>query len=993
MKNEEKVMSHEIFTRQINCARTGEGVPEKILHGVGQIDYSFAVNVKRPPNHHEPSRTRKIARAKVRVGSWLNSSSVFSVTSVVLFLLFLTFSACQDPFMPSQTENFPDGKGSFSLSVVVAGTARTILPDTPTEFASYTLVFEPSSRGTRVETERSHAELSDPVYLNTGTYKLVVTAFADENKAMARGSETITINAGLSTSKEVKLRAIIENNVMGDFTYTVIFPASLTTAAIKITPLSDNGEQEQNPSLSSGVTGTLSLNPGYYDVVVTLVKNNGNTLIWRELLHIYSNLESVLSMEFTDADFYKTKYTVIFMDGSTELINLRKNNVLHGASVDVPEEPSKNNYTFGGWYNNEECTGPQYNFTSPVVSDLILYVKWDAIPVSGVTLNKTSTSIFVGSTETLTYTVSPSNATNQNVTWESSASGVATVSNAGLVTAVGIGTATITVTSVADTSKTATCTVTVVNQTPVASDYTFGNTNQMAGSVTAVSITANSGKSPGSVGNIRYAGNTAIPQTVGTYAVTFDVAAATGWNAATNLSAGNLTVAPVLVTGVTLNKNTLPLTVGGTETLTATVAPNNATDKAVTWSISPSGVATVSNGTVTAVSAGTATITVTTADGGKTATCAVTVTCTVTFDSNGASAVASQTVGQGGKATRPSTPPNPGNAFLGWYSNSVLTALYDFGTTVTGNITLYAKWREMTADEKADFGSDATIHDIFNVSNTVEWNTAVSAISSRGSNKNYNINVIGDFDVAGHTTYTFGIASGIKVSLQGVGRKLTLSGNGNLICIAANQTVILRDLTLQGHASNNIVVVNVPETNSAFVMHSGKISGNTNSRPYGGGVCVYGNATFTMHGGEISGNTAGASGSGGGVALYDGTFTMHGGTISGNTAPFGGGVMVGSSCTFTMYGGTISGNTGGSGGGGVDTEGTFRMVTGTIYGSNASPASLRNTNNNNYGAALVFAGGTAQRGTFAANGTTWNPSGTLDDTNNTIRVVNGVLQP
>jgi formylglycine-generating enzyme required for sulfatase activity len=85
-------------------------------------------------------------------------------------------------------------------------------------------------------------------------------------------------------------------------------------------------------------------------------------------------------------------------------------------------------------------------------------------------------------------------------------------------------------------------TVNAPNQTPVAGDYTIGKLNQTAGSVTAVTITANSGKSPGAVSNIRYAGSTAIPQTAGTYAVTFDVAAATGWNAATNLSAGNLTV-------------------------------------------------------------------------------------------------------------------------------------------------------------------------------------------------------------------------------------------------------------------------------------------------------------------------------------------------------------------------------------------------------------------------------------------------------------------
>lgn len=80
------------------------------------------------------------------------------------------------------------------------------------------------------------------------------------------------------------------------------------------------------------------------------------------------------------------------------------------------------------------------------------------------------------------------------------------------------------------------------------------------------------------------------------------------------------------VTGVSLNKDSLSLEPGGSEALTATVTPDNATNKNVTWSSSAEGVATVdANGNVTAVAEGTAIITVTTVDGGKTATCTVTV--------------------------------------------------------------------------------------------------------------------------------------------------------------------------------------------------------------------------------------------------------------------------------------------------------------------------------------------------------------------------------
>ena len=81
------------------------------------------------------------------------------------------------------------------------------------------------------------------------------------------------------------------------------------------------------------------------------------------------------------------------------------------------------------------------------------------------------------------------------------------------------------------------------------------------------------------------------------------------------------------VTEVKLDKTSLTLDVGESDTLTATITPSNATDKSVTWESSDTNIATVdANGKVTAVAPGTATITVTTVDQSKTATCEVTVT-------------------------------------------------------------------------------------------------------------------------------------------------------------------------------------------------------------------------------------------------------------------------------------------------------------------------------------------------------------------------------
>jgi hypothetical protein len=319
--------------------------------------------------------------------------------------------------------------------------------------------------------------------------------------------------------------------------------------------------------------------------------------------------------------------------------------------------------------------------------------------------------------------------------------------------------------------------------------------------------------------------------------------------------------------------------------------------------------------------------------------------------------------------------------------------------------TIWVEIVAVDADE-ADFGPEAAISNTFNVSNEDEWNTAKTAISNGGGNKNYIINVIGDFTVTGSTDNTFGnTASGITVSLRG-DHKLTLSGNGNLIRTATGQTVIVRDLTLQGISGNNNSVVNV--NSGTFTMQSGEIKGNTINNDNGGGVHVAANGTFTMNGGKISGNTSngsGDSGRGGGVfvAGTGATFTMNNGEISGNTAQnngsgvyvrdhasftMNGGEIFGNTATngggvyvrlgsFTMKGGKISGNTASTNGGGVavQTDGTFKLYSGEIS-DNTAP---------NGSGVYLYDGGTAS---YGPNGT-----GTaLTTTDGTIIVKGGILQ-
>ncbi len=87
-----------------------------------------------------------------------------------------------------------------------------------------------------------------------------------------------------------------------------------------------------------------------------------------------------------------------------------------------------------------------------------------------------------------------------------------------------------------------------------------------------------------------------------------------------------VTVKNISVTGVSLNKSSITISLNNSETLTATISPSNASNKNVTWTSNDTSIATVNNGVVTGIGLGNTTITVTTEDGNKTASCSVEVT-------------------------------------------------------------------------------------------------------------------------------------------------------------------------------------------------------------------------------------------------------------------------------------------------------------------------------------------------------------------------------
>jgi len=318
-------------------------------------------------------------------------------------------------------------------------------------------------------------------------------------------------------------------------------------------------------------------------------------------------------------------------------------------------------------------------------------VKAKIVNVTGVTLDKTEISLVEGNSETLTATVSPSNATNKDVTWTSSSTSVATVDSNGKVTAVKAGTATITV-KTSDGSKTATCKVTVTAKSVAVTGVTLNKTTLSLVEGSTETLTATISPSNATNKNVTWTSSSTSVATVdangkvtAVKAGTATITVKTADGSKTATCKVTVTAKTVSVTGVTLNKSTLTLVEGASETLNATISPSTATNQNVTWSTSNSSIATVSNGKVTAVKAGTATITVKTADGGKTATCKVTVTAktvAVTEISLNKTSL-SLTVGATETLIATISPSNATNKKVTWGSTEVDVATVDQNGKVT----------------------------------------------------------------------------------------------------------------------------------------------------------------------------------------------------------------------------------------------------------------------------------------------------------------------
>ena len=244
------------------------------------------------------------------------------------------------------------------------------------------------------------------------------------------------------------------------------------------------------------------------------------------------------------------------------------------------------------------------------------------INVTSIALNKTSASLNVGSSITLTATVSPKNATNKGIIWSSSDSSVATVTTSGKVIAKGAGTATITATT-KDGGKKATCTITVkekeiINVSKIELSESelnleVGDSRTITATVTPSNATYPDITWETSNKNVATVSNGKITA-VGPGTAIITASSNNGKSATVQVT---VKAKVINVESITISPSQITIKVGDSRKISYTIKPDNATNKGVTFSDYNSDIISVDkDGNVKGLKAGRTNITITTKDGG-----------------------------------------------------------------------------------------------------------------------------------------------------------------------------------------------------------------------------------------------------------------------------------------------------------------------------------------------------------------------------------------
>ncbi len=276
----------------------------------------------------------------------------------------------------------------------------------------------------------------------------------------------------------------------------------------------------------------------------------------------------------------KNEYTITFDSNGGTVIESQT--VKENDLVKKPVDPKKTGYKFSGWFYENTL----FDFNTKINKDIVLKALWSSDKIE---IKAKELKLEVGNEKVLEFVSLPEGVNITDLTFTSSDQSIATVDKNGKVKAVKAGTVVVTIMTKDGQKIEITVTITEKKEEEKPEENSSSNNNNNS-----------SNNSNNSSGNSGSSGNTSSGETPST-------------------------PTEVNPDGVSIS-GASTVEVGSIVTLTATVTPDNATDKSVTWSSDNPGIASVDgSGNVTGVSAGTVIVTATTSNG-KTASITITVT-------------------------------------------------------------------------------------------------------------------------------------------------------------------------------------------------------------------------------------------------------------------------------------------------------------------------------------------------------------------------------
>lgn len=479
------------------------------------------------------------------------------------------------------------------------------------------------------------------------------------------------------------------------------------------------------------------------------------------------------------------------------------------------------------------------------------------VAVTDVALRVDAVLLMVGQTQTLIPIITPFEATNQKVTWQSSATDVATINEAGQIEAKSLGTTTITVTT-ADGGKTATCEVTVQKDIV---------------SVSGVSLN-----------------KTELPMLVGDKETLI------------------ATLAPAEATIQSLeweSSNEAVVTVSSTGELDALAVG----DAVITVTALDGGYTATC---AVSVDAATRTITFVTNGGGDMGPVEVRkneklpVPTTPTRESGAPEGLYLGTI----------DPEAGGYTFAGWYTDAELNNAYDFDTPVVSNFTLYAKWEGTvpTSIDLSGFTGSSNLEKAIRCITAATLTEPTNYTFVLASDLAANGSLPKLENSANHSNIILTIVG------KGKERTIKQTAAFDLFRVEGGHVILEKNLKITASNIGDRFIFNMNGKATVTMRNNVRIADVTGATGCTAAIYLTsGTATFNMEGGEISNNTivrvAGSNATGVAVCVLWGVFNMKGGAIYGNkaTVPFNthhvaGGVFVNNWNHFHKTGGVVRDN-------------------------------------------------------------------------------------